>query len=253
MTGDTPLVVVEGAAGAGKTTTLAAAHEILAADYRRLVVVTPTLKAARVAQDVVGPDRAFTGAWFVGQHGFRWDEDGHWTRLARTERDPGPAAQLCPGDVLLVDEAGMLDQDFARALLVIADETRAQVAFVGDRHQLPAVGRGGVLDHAARWAQPAASVQLETVHRFRDPDYADLTLRMRTGQDPEAVFDALHARGLVAIHPSDVERTAALAETPPGQGLVIADTREQVAALNAAIRDHQRPPTSTSERHRDRS
>ena len=50
----------------------------------------------------------------------------------------------------------MLDQDTARALLTIADETGARVAFVGDRHQLPAVGRGGVLDLAARWAHPEA-------------------------------------------------------------------------------------------------
>ena len=48
----------------------------------------------------------------------------------------------------------MLDQDTARALLTIADETGARVALVGDRHQLPAVGRGGVLDLAARWAPP---------------------------------------------------------------------------------------------------
>lgn len=42
----------------------------------------------------------------------------------------------------------MLDQDTARALLTIADETEARVASIGDRHQLPAVGRGGVLDLA---------------------------------------------------------------------------------------------------------
>ena len=75
----------------------------------------------------------------------------------------------------------MLDQDTALALLTIADETNARVAFVGDRHQLPAVGRGGVLDHAARWARPEASLTLETVHRFADPEYAELSLLMRTG------------------------------------------------------------------------
>jgi len=63
----------------------------------------------------------------------------------------------------LVDEAGMLDQDTARALLTIADETGARVAFVGDRHQLPAVGRGGMLDLADRWEQPESCVALETV------------------------------------------------------------------------------------------
>ncbi len=240
--GTAQLLVIEGAAGAGKTTTLAAAREVLDAHDRRLVVVTPTLKAAQVAQEQLGA-AAFTSAWLVYQHGFRWDEDGHWSRnpVARTEL---PAlARLLPGDVLLVDEAGMLDQDIARALLTIADEARARVAFVGDRHQLPAVGRGGVLDHAARWASAEACLELETVHRFTDPTYADLTLLMRTGQQPGRVFDDLHARGLIQIHPSEVERLAALTHA---EGTLIADTREQVAALNSAIRDQRLAAGETS-------
>ena len=79
------------------------------------------------------------------QHGWRWDATGAWTRIAA---DPAPDAVLHASDLLLVDEAGMLDQDTARALLTIADETGARVALLGDRHQLPAVGRGGVLDLA---------------------------------------------------------------------------------------------------------
>ena len=72
----------------------------------------------------------------------------------------------------------MLDQDTARALLTIADETGARIAFVGDRHQLPAVGRGGVLDHAARWARPEACLDAgdrAPVHRprVRRPEPAD--------------------------------------------------------------------------------
>jgi exodeoxyribonuclease V alpha subunit len=116
----------------------------------------------------------------------------------------------------------------------------------GPRHQLPAVGRGGVLDHAARWAHPEACLELETVHRFTDPTYADLTLLMRTGQRPGEVFDALQQRGLIRIHPSDVERHAALTDAAltdaaltHGGGAVIADTREQVASLNAVIRDQR--------------
>jgi exodeoxyribonuclease V alpha subunit len=201
----------------------------------RLLVVTPTLKAARVAEEQVGA-AAFTSAWLVHQHGFRWDTDGRWSRTP-IHRDAVPAqARLLAGDVLLVDEAGMLDQDTARALLIIADEAQARVAFVGDRHQLPAVGRGGVLDHAARWAPPEACLELETVHRFTDPTYADLTLAMRTGQRPGQVFDQLHEQGLIQLHASEVERLAALTDV---DGSVIADTREQVAALNAAIRDRR--------------
>src|SRR3954453_6321884 len=49
LSGERQLVLVEGAAGAGKTTTLAAARQLLEEQGRLLVVVTPTLKAAKVA------------------------------------------------------------------------------------------------------------------------------------------------------------------------------------------------------------
>ncbi len=242
LAGTGRLIVIEGAAGAGKTTTLAAARELLEIAEHRLVVVTPTLKAAQVASTELGTP-AFSAAWLVHQHGFRWDDDGHWTRLDPDQIDAagGPAggARLSPGDPLLVDEAGMLEQTTAAALLTITDETGARVAFLGDRHQLPAVGRGGVLDHATRWAHPDNQVTLDAVHRFTDPEYADLTLLMRTGQESGQVFDRLLERGDIVIHPSDVERLTAitdLAAASPGD-LVIADTREQVTALNAAIRD----------------
>ena len=248
LAGTGALLVVEGAAGAGKTTTLAAAKTLLEGRGHRLVVVTPTWKAAQVAGREVGAG-AFSAAWLAHQHGWRWDEHGHWTR---THAQPDPDAVLRPGDLLLVDEAGMLDQDTARALLTVADEAGARAAFVGDRHQLPTVGRGGVLDIAARWATPDACVSLDVVYRFSDPDYAAVSVAMRTGTsltaarhacgerrgkrvellagdryqavaDGEAggedrgervgeVFDALLARDQIRIYPSETERTHALAE-----------------------------------------
>jgi exodeoxyribonuclease V alpha subunit len=238
LAGDGQLVVVEGAAGAGKTTALRSAQALLARLGHRLLVVTPTLKAAEVAAAETGAD-GHSAAWLIHQHGWRWDDDGHWAR--RHDTTPAPAARLRPGDLLLVDEAGMLDQDTARALLTIADEAGARVALVGDRHQLPAVGRGGVLDHALAWAHQTAVVTLQTVHRFTDPDYSALSLRMRTGNDPAAVFDALHRRGSIVIHPSETERTASLAEAGAAGDLVLADTRDHVTSLNAAARDQRRP------------
>lgn len=237
LAGDGALVVVEGAAGAGKTTALRTTHERLAVQGHRLVVVTPTLKAAEVAAAETGAE-GHSAAWLIHQHGWRWDGEGHWVR--RPGAKPAPAAQLSPDDLLLVDEAGMLDQDTARALLTIADETGARVGLVGDRHQLPAVGRGGLLDHAVAWAHPTAVVTLEKVHRFTDPDYATLSLKMRKGITPDAIFDELFHRGQVVVHPSDVEREVALAEAGAQGALVVSDTREQVMSLNAAIRTQRR-------------
>jgi exodeoxyribonuclease V alpha subunit len=259
------LVVVEGAAGAGKTTTLTATRTAVERCGRRLVVVTPTLKAARVAARQVG-STASSAAWLAYQHGYRWADGGVWTRVTPGQTDPvtgvvfaGPSAQatLRAGDLLLVDEAGMLDQDTARALVTIADEQHARVALVGDRHQLPAVGRGGVLDLAARWAAPHACLTLDTVHRFTrtitsadgtvttvaDEEYAQLSLAMRAATEPERVFDALLARGQIRIGTSEEERRQAIAAAAveavaSGQFTALfADTREQVADLNAAVRD----------------
>jgi hypothetical protein len=252
---------VEGAAGAGKTTTLAATRQALERQGARLLVVTPTLKASKVAATEVGT-AAGSAAAFAYAHGWRWNDDSAWTRLTPGQTDPvtgqtyaGPgegAARLRPGDLLVVDEAGMLDQDTARALLTVADECSVRVALVGDRHQLAAVGRGGVLDLAVDGANPAGHLILDGVHRFirTDPDgrkapdsaYADLTLAMRTGDDPGAVFDALVARGQIRIHAALAtlqEALARLAAAPSAAGgwpLIVADTRETVADLNAAIR-----------------
>jgi ATP-dependent exoDNAse (exonuclease V) alpha subunit len=208
---------------------------------RRLMVVTPTLKAAQIAQQQTGA-AAFTGAWLVHQHGFRWDGDGHWSR-DQVPRDGLPArARLRPGDLLLVDEAGMLDQDVARALLTIADESGARVAFVGDatssrRSGAAACSTTPPAGHAPR---PASSWRPCTAS---DPEYAALTLLMRTGQSAGDAFDRLHERGLIRIHRTEVERLAALTGV---DGTIIADTREQVAALNAALRDQRLATGATS-------
>ena len=275
LAGSGTLLVVEGAAGAGKTTTLAATRTALGEQGHRLVVVTPTLKAATVAARELG-SRAFSAAWLAYQYGYRWDDHGLWTRLepgqgeghrdphtAKAYTGPSPQAALAAGDLLVVDEAGMLDQDTARALLTIADERGARVALVGDRHQLPAVGRGGVLDLAVRWAPPQGCLTLDVVHRFSDPEYARISLAMRTGEplgtgdEPAGqrrgeatgaasggVFDALLARDQIRIYATQAERTQALAVLTAASiiggedgVLVMAETREQVAALNGAIRD----------------
>jgi conjugative relaxase-like TrwC/TraI family protein len=113
LAGDGRLLVIEGAAGAGKTTTLAAARTVIEDVGQRLVVVTPTKKAAQIAAKQLGT-AAFSAGWLAHQHGWRWDEHGTWTlHVGQVDRDergrqrpylgPRPEAQLGRGDVLLVD------------------------------------------------------------------------------------------------------------------------------------------------------
>ena len=151
----------------------------------------------------------------------------------------------------------MLDQDTARALLVVADEAHARIALVGDPHQLPAIGRGGVLDLAGRWAERVAT--LDVIHRFtrlaeiepgvhatvEDTDYAALSLRMRAGAagDPAAVFDNLAGRGQVRCHTTvedlrnHVAEEAAAAHRAGRTVSVSVATNEAAHALSVAIRE----------------
>lgn len=114
-------------------------------------MVTPTRKAADVARQELGIP-ADSVAAVVYAHGFRWNSDGVWARLAPGDTDPdtgmsyrGPAEQsrLAPGERVVIDEAGMLDQDIALALLTVADEHGATLALVGDRHSSPRSAAAG--------------------------------------------------------------------------------------------------------------
>lgn len=98
------------------------------------------------------------------------------------------------------------------------------------------MGRGGVLDLACRYAVDS-HVDLDGVRRFADPDYAALSLWMRAGKRPEAVFDRLLARGEIVVHASEVEQVAALARiAAETEAAVVADTREQVGRINGLAR-----------------
>lgn len=237
-----PLVLVEGAAGSGKTTMLKTAIEAAAAEGRGMRVVTPTKKAADVAAQDLGIPTDSVAA-LVYAHGFRWNSDGMWTRLRPGDADPeagstyrGPAQEerLARGERIIVDEAGMLDHDSALALLHVADEAGATVALVGDRAQLPAVGRGGVLDIAIKLTP--AVVDMTSLHRFTDPAYAALTLELRHARNPTAIFDRLNEHGLIILHDTDEDVQAAIATTTSTADAITAATNDEARSLNERIR-----------------
>lgn len=204
--------------------------------------MTPTKKAADVTAQELGIPTDSVAA-LVYAHGFRWNSDGVWTRLRPGDTDPetgriyrGPVteARLAKGERIVVDEAGMLDQDSALALLRIADEADATIALIGDRAQLPAVGRGGVLDFAARLTP--AVVDMTSLHRFTDDAYAVLTLDLRRGRNPAAIFDQLNAIGLIELHESDDGMQEAIAKSACPEDAITAATNDEARALNERIR-----------------
>lgn len=209
IAGTNGLVTVTGPAGAGKTTMLRAAFTALTSQRRRMLVVAPTRKAASVASREVGAAASSIHS-LLSDHGYRWGADAAganvWTRVRAGDVDPdtgavygGPSQYaLHPRDRIVVDEAGMVDLQTANALAELAIEHGVGLVFVGDTHQALPVVHAGAMGSAMRHAN--AAVELDTVHRFRDPDYAALTLRLRDAGDHErelAVAGELAERGHV--------------------------------------------------------
>ena len=127
---DVGVVIVTGGPGTGKTHTLRAACDLLSASGASVVLAAPTGKAARRMEEA-------TGRPALTVH-----------RLLRYR--PGVGFEAGPDnpvgfDVVVVDEASMLDAELAEALLMALVPGRHRLALVGDVNQLPSVGPGAVL------------------------------------------------------------------------------------------------------------
>jgi conjugative relaxase-like TrwC/TraI family protein len=96
---------------------------------------------------------------------------------------PGPAWKLHPGEVVVVDEAGMVSsRDLAR-LLTIAEEAVGKVVLVGDPAQLGAIEAGGLFRLLAADTDAA---ELGEVRRFTQPWEAAASLKLRD-RHPDAI------------------------------------------------------------------
>jgi exodeoxyribonuclease V alpha subunit len=124
-----PLTVLTGGPGTGKTTTIKALIAALEMEHRRFALAAPTGRAAKRLSESTGHP-AVTIHRLLGYkpgEGFKHNED-----------DPLPV------DLLVVDEASMLDLLLANHL-VKALQPGTHLLLVGDVDQLPSVGAGDVL------------------------------------------------------------------------------------------------------------
>lgn len=222
-TSDKLLVVGIGAAGAGKTSSTRLAVNAIEASGGRVVGMAPTAAAAAVMREEMGIE-----ADTVDKILSDWKN--------------GAALNLSAGDVLLVDEAGMVSTPKFQQILHLAQERGALVRALGDYRQLSAVGSGGALRLVDR---EVGAVHLDELFRFQNPDEAAATLALRepplVGDDKP--FDWYKDQGRVVAGESDVmvEQvfTAWREDTTAGkQSIMIASTNETVGKLNDLAQAH---------------
>ncbi|WP_344050600.1 AAA family ATPase [Microbacterium lacus] len=257
IAGSDRLVSVTGPAGAGKTTMLRVAKTTLALEGRRIIVVAPTKKAASVAGREIGA-RASSLHALLADHGWRWGRDDAgaevWHRLVQGETDEwtgeayaGPRSfPLLPADRIVVDEAGMVDLHTGNALAELAELTGAGIAMVGDPLQAMPVGHRGAMAIMTR--RSTATVELTAIHRFFDPSYADLTLRMReprTREEALAAASELDARGQIRRVANHTEARDAMVDAyfqfagRHSRVALVTSTNEEADAINDAIQQRR--------------
>ena len=241
-TSDKLLVVGIGAAGAGKTSSTRLAVNAIEASGGRVVGMAPTAAAAAVMREEMGIE-----ADTVDKILSDWKN--------------GAPVSLRAGDVLLVDEAGMVSTPKFQQILQLAQERGALVRALGDYRQLSAVGSGGALRLVDR---EVGAAHLDELFRFKNPDEAAATLTLRepplVGDDKP--FDWYKDQGRVVAGESDVmvEQvfTAWRDDTTAGkQSIMIASTNETVGKLNdlaqahAMERGHVRPEHGSVRLHNE--
>lgn len=187
VTGTGGLELVVGPAGAGKTTALAHAVDILGFQQRSAFGVTPTAAAAEVL-GLEAEMRSDTLDKLLYEH-------------SRPGRAPIPEFDLAAGTTLIVDESGTVSTPKLAALARLADRKHWRVVLVGDPRQFAAVGRGGMFGHLV---DTLGAVELDEVHRFTHQWEAEASLRLRSG-DP-TVVDVYDRNGRIhAGSPEEME------------------------------------------------
>lgn len=163
------ITILTGGPGTGKTTTVRTILQTCRQARLGVVLTAPTGRAAKRLGET-------TGAEAKTIHRLLEFQPGQGMRFKRSEESPLAA------DLIIVDEASMLDQALTHHLLK-AVPAGAHLLLVGDIDQLPSVGAGNVLediiaaidgstiDGDERTLAGAAVVRLQTIFRQAEDSF----------------------------------------------------------------------------------
>lgn len=213
-----------GVAGSGKSTALAAMREVWEAEGYTVKGAALAGIAAESLEVAAGIEARTLASYELA-----------WSR----GRDP-----LTKRDVLVIDEAGMIGTRQLQRVLEVAERAHAKVVLVGDPEQLQAIEagapfRGITAEHGL--------THLTEVRRQKSDWQRKATQELATGKTTDALNSYEKHGSVTAVEKREDARTALLARwaydakrEPKTSQLVLAYTRDEVKALNTAIRELRR-------------
>lgn len=226
-TSSAAIAVIEGAAGSGKSTTLAA---IVAAYSQDKATGLPF---AGVARRVIGTSQSWKVARELQKLGIEAMATDAW--LART-KEPF----LDANTVLVVDEAGLLSSRQMLAIVKRAEVAGAKIIATGDREQLVALGAGPGLSILA---SVTGTTRVDTIVRQREAWMRTAVTDFAKGRAKQGLM-AFEERGLLKFAKGETATVTRLVDSwegtqrgePQVSVLLIAKTNAQVRALNDEVR-----------------
>jgi conjugative relaxase-like TrwC/TraI family protein len=212
------VLCIAGAAGSGKTTAL----RVVADTYREgdvpLLGAAPSGRAADELQAATGVPSSTLHCLLLDAH---------------------RAGGLPRGCVLVVDEAGMAETRVLAPVLELVEHAEGRAILVGDPHQLPSVGAGGLFPALC---ERLGAIDLSDNRRQRDLSERRALALLREG-DPEAYLAHATKRGRLHLDHDPTEAKQRLLEDwwqvaqhdLPGS-VMLAYCRSDVRDLNEAAR-----------------
>ena len=220
ITGPERIAAVVGFAGAGKSTMLLAAREAWEAQGYRVHGAALSGKAAEGLEEFSGIQSRTLASWDMG-----------WRNDRRV---------LGPGDVLVVDEAGMVGSRQLARFVGEAELRGAKIVVVGDHEQLQAIGAGAPFRAIA---DQVGHAELSEIRRQRVDWQRAASIAFASHRTGEGL-SAYRAHGAVRMEADGAAARAAIVRDyladrdarPDGTRAATAHRRADVRAINDAIR-----------------
>jgi len=220
------IAIIQGAAGTGKSASLAALKIAYSSAGHSVLGLAPSGAAAAELQKSSGIESQTIHALLM-----RLENDNARNPFSLTDHD-----------VIVLDEAGMVDTRTLHKLLSHVEAAGAKIVLVGDSKQLEAVGSASTLHMLT---QHLGSARLEQIARQRDS--ADRAISQAWFSDAGDAPAMMHRRGLLRATSNDQASPIELmlsdaskvhkAGTDWSEILLLADRNSHVNQLNQRVRE----------------
>ena len=220
VTGPQQISAVVGLAGTGKSTMLNQARNLWEAEGYRVLGAALSGIAAEGLQGSAGITTRTLASWEMS-----W-KSGHYL--------------LEKGDVLVIDEAGMVSSRQLATFIAAADKAGAKIVLVGDPEQLQPINAGAAF---RALVERIGAVDLETVRRQVHDDDRQASVAFGKGRTAEGL-NIYAAKGAIRASQTRDDARADLVErlivdreaNPEGSRIALTHTRKDVRAINDAVR-----------------